>query len=60
VRVIERDWFELGEWRLDAEARCTRCGTAIPGVFAPNGPGDWGARRLPVRLAVAADRPPAA
>jgi pyruvate formate lyase activating enzyme len=56
VRVIERDWFELGEWRLDTDGRCADCGTAIPGVFAPAGPGHWGARRLPVRIASAGDR----
>lgn len=50
ARVIERDWYELGEWQLDASGACLKCGTQIPGVF--NGPpGKWGARRLPVRLA---------
>jgi pyruvate formate lyase activating enzyme len=48
-RVIERDWYELGEWRLDAAGKCLNCGTQLPGVF--NGAaGSWGARRLPVRL----------
>ena len=48
-RVIERDWYELGEWRLDASGKCLYCGTQLPGVF--NGAaGSWGARRLPVRL----------
>jgi pyruvate formate lyase activating enzyme len=49
-RVIERDWYRLGEYRLTDAGRCQRCGTAVPGVFAP-APGSWGARRLPVRLA---------
>ncbi len=50
-RVIERDWYELGEWRLDAQGRCLQCAAQVPGVF--NGaPGTWGARRLPVRIAV--------
>jgi pyruvate formate lyase activating enzyme len=49
ARLIERDWFELGEWRLDSSGRCPGCGTQIPGVFA-DAPGTWGARRLPVRL----------
>jgi pyruvate formate lyase activating enzyme len=49
ARVIERDWYELGEWRLDEQGACQACGTRIPGVF--NGPpGDWGGKRLPVRL----------
>ena len=50
TRLIERDWYELGEWKLTDTGACRRCGTAIPGVFA-GPPGDWGARRLSVRLA---------
>ena len=50
TRLIERDWYELGEWKLTDTGVCRRCGTAIPGVFA-GPPGDWGARRLSVRLA---------
>ena len=48
--LIERDWYELGRWTLDAEGRCLSCGTALPGVFLPRR-GDWGRRRQPVRLA---------
>jgi pyruvate formate lyase activating enzyme len=48
-RIIERDWYELGEWQLDAHGKCLHCGTQLPGVF--NGAaGSWGARRMPVRL----------
>jgi pyruvate formate lyase activating enzyme len=47
--LIERDWYELGTWRLTADGRCERCGTAIPGQFEPE-PGSWGARRVPVQL----------
>lgn len=50
-RVIERDWYELGEWRLDARGRCLQCAAQLPGVF-DGAPGTWGARRLPVRIAV--------
>jgi pyruvate formate lyase activating enzyme len=50
-RVIERDWYELGEWRLDEEGRCVHCAAQLPGVFK-GAPGTWGARRLPVRIAV--------
>lgn len=49
VRVIERDWYRLGEWRLDDVGACLKCGTRVPGVF-DGAPGAWGARRLPVRL----------
>jgi pyruvate formate lyase activating enzyme len=49
-RVIERDWYRLGEFRLTEDGRCRACGTSTPGVFAGR-PGVWGRRRLPVRLA---------
>ena len=49
VRVIERDWYELGEWRLDEHGRCDACGTEVAGRFDAH-PGDFGARRIPLRL----------
>jgi pyruvate formate lyase activating enzyme len=49
-RVIERDWYELGEWRLDADGACSNCGTLIAGHFDAS-PGGFGAKRVPVRLA---------
>ncbi len=48
--VIERDWYDLGAYRLTDDGHCRACGTRIPGVFE-GPPGDWGRRRLPVRLA---------
>ncbi len=47
--LISRDWYELGIWNLDAEGRCDSCGHRCSGVFE-DGPGYWGARRLPVRM----------
>jgi pyruvate formate lyase activating enzyme len=47
--LVERDWYELGSWGLDARGRCARCGARCPGVFETR-PGRWGARRIPVRL----------
>jgi pyruvate formate lyase activating enzyme len=47
--VIERDWYELGAYRLDDAGRCTGCGRALAGRFAGR-PGKWGARRLRVRV----------
>jgi pyruvate formate lyase activating enzyme len=45
--VIERDWYDLGAYRLTDDGRCLACGTQIPGVY--DGPaGSWGRRRLPV------------
>jgi pyruvate formate lyase activating enzyme len=49
-RLIGRDWYVLTEWNLTDDGHCRRCGARCPGVFA-GPPGDWGARRLPVRLA---------
>ena len=48
--LIERDWYELGQWELDAHGCCRQCGTRCAGVFEAQ-PGRWGARRQPVRLA---------
>ena len=53
--VIGRDGYEILAWRLDDEGSCLRCGTRLPGVF-DGPPGTWGARRMPVRLARAAER----
>ena len=48
-RVIGRDWYVLSDWNLTDKGHCTSCGTQIAGVFDDR-PGDWGSRRLPVRL----------
>ncbi len=47
--LIERDWYRIGAWGLDAGGCCTGCGTPCPGVFEAEH-GTWGARRLPVRI----------
>ena len=49
VRLIERDWYELGKWKLDEKGCCTQCGTKCAGVFE-QGHGIWGSKRQPVRL----------
>ena len=48
--LIARDWHQLLGWSLDAAGRCRSCGTRCAGVFEP-APGNWGQKRLPVRLA---------
>jgi pyruvate formate lyase activating enzyme len=48
-RLIERDWYDLGEYRLTDDGRCPDCDVAVPGVFAGR-PGSWGSRRLPVGM----------
>ncbi len=51
LAVVERDWYEIVHYRLDAAGRCRACGTSIPGRFDAR-PGTFGARRVPVRLGV--------
>ena len=48
-KLIGRDWYVLSDWNLTADGHCNNCGTPCAGVFDPK-PGDWGAKRLPVRL----------
>jgi pyruvate formate lyase activating enzyme len=48
--VIERDWYVLGEWHIDANGACGHCGTRIPGHFDA-APGHFGAKQVRVRLA---------
>jgi pyruvate formate lyase activating enzyme len=48
-RLIGRDWYELTDWHLTPDGRCTECGEACAGVFEAR-LGAWGQRRLPVRI----------
>ncbi|HEX9584001.1 MAG TPA: AmmeMemoRadiSam system radical SAM enzyme [Gammaproteobacteria bacterium] len=50
--LIVRDWYVLKAWHLTDDGRCRNCGTPCAGVF-DGPPGRWGARRMPVRLALA-------
>ncbi len=47
--LIERDGYQLGVYALK-RAQCAHCGTPVAGRYE-EGPGDWGGRRLPVRIA---------
>lgn len=47
--VIERDWYQLGDWQLDSQSCCRHCGTWIPGVFEAD-PGSWGRSRQPITI----------
>ena len=49
TKLIGRDWYVITHWNLTADAKCPTCTTALAGVFEA-APGDWGAKRLPVRL----------
>ena len=48
-KVIGRDWYVMTDWQLTDHGECRFCGTHVAGVF-DGAPGDWGAKRLPVRL----------
>jgi pyruvate formate lyase activating enzyme len=46
--LIGRTGYDITRWNLD-QGRCKACGAACAGVFE-DGPGRWGARRVPVRM----------
>jgi pyruvate formate lyase activating enzyme len=47
--LIQRDWYQLGDWGITDDGRCRHCATVLPGVFEAR-PGQWGSRRQSVRL----------
>lgn len=47
--LIERDWYQLGQWNLDREGRCRQCGTVLAGVFEAQ-PGQWGNARKALQI----------
>jgi pyruvate formate lyase activating enzyme len=47
--VIERDWYDLGAYRLTGDGACRTCGTHVPGVFE-GPPGEFGRRRIPLAI----------
>ncbi|OGT85241.1 MAG: AmmeMemoRadiSam system radical SAM enzyme [Gammaproteobacteria bacterium RIFCSPLOWO2_12_FULL_52_10] len=47
--LIARDWYVIKAWNLTAAGRCRKCETQCPGIFEAR-PGDWGAKRQPVRI----------
>ena len=49
AKLIGRDWYEMTAWNLDDQGRCGDCSTRVAGRFEAE-PGDWGAKRQPVRL----------
>jgi len=49
ITLIGRDWYVLSDWNLTNDGHCKSCGTQCAGVF-DGPPGEWGARRMPVRL----------
>lgn len=47
--LIERNWYNLGHWHLEAGGRCRYCGASVAGHFEVT-PGAWGARRQRVLI----------
>jgi pyruvate formate lyase activating enzyme len=47
--LIQRDWYQLGEYHVDREGGCRFCGRRLRGHFGDR-PGRWGPRRLPVQI----------
>ncbi len=48
--LIERNWYNLGRWNLDAGGCCQFCGARLAG-HVESEPGRWGARRQRVVIA---------
>lgn len=51
--LVVRDWYAMVDYQLGPGASCPSCGARIPGVFDDAGPGDFGARRIPLRITAA-------
>jgi len=51
--VIVRDWHDIEKYELTPEGRCRHCAAQLPGRFERYD-GQWGRRRMPVRVAMAA------
>jgi pyruvate formate lyase activating enzyme len=49
--LIGRDWYRITAWTLTDDGRCRSCGAPCAGVF-DGPPGEWGRRRVPVRVSV--------
>ncbi|MDC8774438.1 AmmeMemoRadiSam system radical SAM enzyme [Roseateles albus] len=50
AKLIERDWYDLLHYELDAEGKCPHCGSRIAGHFAPQVERGFGRRRIPVHI----------
>ena len=52
--LIVRDWYRMVDYQLDVDAAgrgsCPHCRAAVPGLYDAAGPGDFGARRIPIRI----------
>jgi pyruvate formate lyase activating enzyme len=49
TKLIERDWYEINQYKLDEDGCCPKCGTKLVGEFDKQA-GNFGARRIPVAI----------
>ena len=47
--LIERDWYQINQYRLSEDGHCPDCGSALAGRFEKKA-GDFGARRIPIAI----------
>ena len=47
--LIERDWYQINQYRLNKDGHCPDCGTALAGRFDEKA-GNFGARRIPITI----------
>lgn len=47
--LIVRDWYSIKSWYLNEAGKCPGCHQTCDGKFHHK-PGEWGAKRMPVRL----------
>lgn len=47
--LIERDWYQINQYRLDKDGHCPDCGCAIAGKFEEKA-GNFGRSRIPVAI----------
>ena len=47
--LIERDWYQINQYRLSKDGHCPDCGSAIAGRFEEKA-GNFGARRIPITI----------
>lgn len=48
-RVIERNWYQLGQYQLDDNGHCQHCQYKLAGIFDGQ-KGDFGRHRLPIHF----------
>lgn len=47
--LIERDWYDINQYRLSSDGHCPDCGAEIAGQFDKKA-GAFGARRIPISI----------